>query len=72
MSSDVLNIAELREHLMEKATVDDDFRTELLADPKAAIKAELGIDIPEGFEIKVHEEAADTGHLVLPPSAAQE
>ena len=70
MSSETLTAAELREHLVEKATADETFRAQLIADPKAAIKDELGLAIPDGFTIKVHEDVPDTSHVVLPPLAA--
>ena len=70
MDNDSRTLGELREHLTKKASTDAAFRAQLVADPRAAIKDELGIAIPDGFTIKVHEEQADTSHLVLPPSAA--
>ena len=70
MSSDPKTVSELRERLLDKATTDDGFRAKLIDDPKAAIKNELGLAIPDGFTVKVHEEGPDTSHLVLPPSAA--
>lgn len=63
-------IEELREHVIEKATTDDTFRTRLIADPKAALEEELGLTIPDGFKIKVHQDRVDTSHMVL-PSATQ-
>ena len=69
MSKDVQTVGELREHLMDKATTDMDFRAQLIADPKAAIKNELGLEIPAGFTVNVHEDQPDTSHLVLPPAA---
>ncbi len=70
MNNEPPTVGELREHLVEKATADAAFREQLVADPKAAIKDELGLAIPDGFTVKVHEEQPDTSHLVLPPSAA--
>ena len=70
MSDETLTIAELRSRLVSRATEDGTFRSSLLADPKAAIREELGLTIPEGFTIKVHEDVADTSHVVLPPPAA--
>ena len=61
--------SEMRERLIAKATTDEAFRARLLTDPKGAVQDELGLAIPAGFTINVHEEAADTGHLVLPPPA---
>ena len=62
-------MSELREHLIEKASTDEAFRARLLADPNAAIKEELNLTVPPGFNIRVHEDVADTSHLVLPPLA---
>ena len=70
MSSVMKTVGELRSHLIDRATADEEFRARLLSDPKAAVEEELGLTIPAGFNIVVHENvAADTTHLVLPPSA---
>ena len=67
-NTETMAVGEMRERLIEKATADETFRARLLADPKNAVQDELGVQVPDGFTIEVHEEAADTGHLVLPPS----
>ena len=59
---------ELKTQILSKAAEDGEFRTRLLTDPKAAISAETGVTIPEGFDVAVHEDSATTAHLVLPPS----
>ena len=59
---------ELRAQILSKADEDSDFRAHLIADPKAAISAEIGANIPDGFDVVVHEDGATTAHLVLPPS----
>ena len=59
---------ELKTKILSKAAEDGDFRTRLLTDPRAAISAELGMTIPEGFDVAVHEDSGTTAHLVLPPS----
>ena len=59
---------ELKSRILSKADEDNDFRTRLIADPKAAISAETGTTIPDGFDVVVHEDSATTAHLVLPPS----
>ncbi|MCY4513935.1 MAG: hypothetical protein OXC69_02170, partial [Candidatus Tectomicrobia bacterium] len=41
----------------------------LLGNPKAAIQQATGIDIPENFTIRVHEEDGMTAHVVLPVSS---
>ena len=69
MDSETRSVTELRERLIEKAITDEAFRARLLADPHAAIKEELGVTVPPGFTVKVHEDLADTSHLVLPPVA---
>ena len=68
--SDVKTVSELRAQVIEKATVDEEFRSRLLAQPKVAIEEELGLKLPDGFTIEVHEEMQDTSHMVLPPFAS--
>ena len=72
MDSDtgMMTAAEMRERLIGKATRDGEFRARLVADPKDAIRNEWGMTFPDEFTIEVHEEAANTSHLVLPPPAA--
>ncbi len=41
------------------------FKAKLLSDPHAAL-AEAGVDLPDGLNVKVLEDTADTQHLVLP------
>ena len=59
---------EIRSHLIRKAADDSDFRADLLADPKAAVSAELDVDIPDGLNISVVEDSPTVVHLVLPPN----
>lgn len=56
------------QQLVDKALVDNDFRTRLVSDPKATAADELGITIPEHAEIFVHENDKFTYHLSLPRS----
>lgn len=67
MSLENAKAGERRRHIVEKAVEDEAFRARLLADPKAAIEEELGVTLPPGLAVEVHEEGADTAHLVLPP-----
>lgn len=60
---------EMRDQILGRAEEDADFRSRLLADPKGTISSELGTEIPDGFNIVVHEDSATTAHLTLPPSA---
>ena len=57
----------MRAHLIAKASEDDTFRSQLLSDPKPTIETELGITIPEQMTVQVHENSAQTVHLVLSP-----
>ena len=62
------NPEEMRDRLIEKASEDDAFRSQLLSDPRVSIEDELGVKIPEGLSVQVHENTAQQVHLVLPPS----
>ncbi len=59
---------EMRAHLIAKAQADSGFRARLAQDPKSVIEEEFEITIPDGFEVRVHQDTATEGHLVLPPS----
>ena len=61
-------LSEMKSHILNKAMGDAEFRTNLLADPRAVIAQELEILIPEGFNIQVHQDSANSAHLVLPLS----
>ena len=66
---ETMTLGAIRERLIEKAVEDETFRARLLADPKETVQDELGLKAPDGFTLMVHEETANTGHLVLPPSS---
>ena len=68
MSAETRTLGEMRDSLIERATADTEFRSRLLADPKAVVKEELGFDLPSDFTVEVHEEKLGTAHLVLPPT----
>ena len=59
---------DMEKTVLEKANEDADFRARLLSNPKAAIQQAVGVTVPEGFTIEVHEEDSMTAHLVLPPT----
>ena len=42
-------------------------RAELDADPRAFFVAR-GVDVPDGMEVRVADDTADTVHLVMPPN----
>ncbi len=58
---------EMLKQIVDKSTLDADFRQQLLADPKSTISAELGITIPDSMNVVVHESDMETVHLTLPP-----
>ena len=62
--------AEVERRLVERSLQDDAFRQRLLADPKAAVEEELGIQLPAEVQARVVEETADTIYLVLPSASA--
>lgn len=57
------------EKLLARAEEDTDFRGRLLASPRSALKEVFDIEVPDDFNVVVHEEDARTAHLVLPASA---
>ena len=69
MDTETMTVGAIRERLIEKAVEDETFRARLLADPKETVQDELGLKAPDGFTLMVHEETANTGHPVLPPSS---
>lgn len=58
--------AEFQQRLAKKAAVDPEFRAFLLRAPKEAIESFLEMDMPEELNFVVHQEDAETLHLVLP------
>ena len=59
----------MRARVVEMAAADDGFRAQLMADPKAALQDAIGVSIPDGIRVEVHEEGSNVAHLVIPPSA---
>ncbi len=62
---------ELQTWVAEKASRDLEFRTRLIAEPRAVLEQEFGFALPPSFSIKVIEDDLSTAHLVLPPVAGQ-
>ena len=56
------------ERLIAKAQEDTDFREQLVADPNSALKEAFDIEVPDDFNVVIHEDDARTAHLVLPTS----
>ena len=65
----MISAADMKSRVLKRAEDDNDFRERLLADPKAAIAEVIGMSLPVGFHVAVHEDSDTTAHLVLPPSA---
>ena len=61
-----MTMREMKSHLVAKADESEDFRTRLIANPKSVISAEFGVNVPERFKVRVHEDSATTAHMVLP------
>ena len=58
--------AGVREFVSVKAAQEPAFRKALVADPLGTVEAEIGIKMPSGLRLIVHQEANDELHLVLP------
>ena len=58
--------AKMVQQLVAKAEEDTNFRGRLVANPNQALKEAFGIDVPDDFNVVVHEDDARTAHLVLP------
>lgn len=59
----------MMEKLIAKAEEEADFRERLKANPRSALVEAFEIEVPDDFNIVVHEDDARTAHLVLPVSA---
>ena len=57
----------LVERVIERASRDDNFRSQLMANPRAAVESELGISIPSDLTVRVVEEQPNEFYIVLPP-----
>ena len=60
---------ELQTRIANKAEEDSAFRDRLIADPKRTVEQELGVTMPSGFTLQVHEVTDMTTHVVLPPDS---
>jgi hypothetical protein len=58
--------------LIARAAQDPALKQELLSSPKAVIKRELGISLPEGAELNVVEETENTAYFLLPQEPSEE
>jgi hypothetical protein len=58
----------LKNQIIEKAWADPAFKQRLLSNPKAAIKDEFGIVIPDTIKLHTVEESTSEFYLVIPAS----
>ncbi|MCG7409694.1 NHLP leader peptide family RiPP precursor [Paenibacillus sp. ACRRX] len=61
---------QLKNEIIQKAWNDQEFKNELLINPKKAIQEEFGIVIPEHITLDVEEETPTRFVLVIPPNPA--
>ena len=59
----------MTEKLIAMTKEDTDFRVRLLAKPNLALKEAFDIDLPDEFNVVVHEDDARTANIVLPASS---
>lgn len=67
MADQRMSLLEIQEKVMTQAAKDENFRREMLTDPKGTFAKYSGQQLPDELEIKVHEDTKDILHLVLPP-----
>lgn len=70
MSQPEQNRSNLESQVLQSAAQDPRFRQELLQNPRQALSARLGVNIPETIQFEVLEETPTTFYLVLPPAHA--
>lgn len=52
--------------MIAKAWTDEAFKQQLLSNPKAVVEKELGEALPEGMNVEIIQEPANTLYIVLP------
>lgn len=61
---------EFERQLIQQAWEDENFKQELLSNPKAVYESKSGQELPKDLEIEVLQETANKVYLVLPSNAA--
>ncbi|WP_226889663.1 NHLP leader peptide family RiPP precursor [Nostoc sp. MG11] len=61
---------EFEQKLVQQAREDENFKQELLSNPKAVYARESGEELPKDIEIEVLQETANKVYLVLPTNSA--
>jgi len=64
--------ADVVREVVKMAAEDEEFRAQLIADPKEALKAKVGFEFPPGSEVKVLEESPNSTYIVLPAAQGKE
>ncbi|MCE2437406.1 MAG: NHLP leader peptide family RiPP precursor [Pseudomonadales bacterium] len=63
----MISLNELRNEIIERATTDAEFRQRLVADPRSLLGTEFGVQLPDEFELRIHEDTFELANVVLPP-----
>jgi len=58
--------SEVEAIIAERIAADTAFRDALLANPRAVLSEIVGLDIPDGIQIDLHEESLTQIHLTIP------
>ncbi len=67
-SESVMVTAEdIRKKIVDRAGEDTDFRAAFVADPKAVISREFGVELPDSMRVHVHEIDMENAHIALLP-----
>lgn len=54
---------------MGRAITDPDFRQRMLDNPVSALREDVGLVLPDGFKLFIHEDnGVDEAHIVIPPT----
>ena len=61
-----------RAWLAARALEDENFRRELIENPRAVVERECGVLLPEELRIEVHQESSRLMHLVIPEGVLPE
>ena len=65
-TSPIASRDEAQARLVERAVQDEQFRSLLLSDPRAAAKQELGIELPASVRLHVIQESPSDLYMLLP------
>lgn len=63
-----MSLESLKVQIIKKAWADPAFKQSLLTDPKGAINAAFGIELPGDIELKVVAETTALYYLIIPPN----